>query len=250
MGTSHLLSQSFAHAFEMKFQDRNSTYSYPFLTSWGATTRLVGALIMVHGDQKGLIIPPKVAPIQAVIVPIFKNEEDKKLVMDVAQTLQITFKKAGIRIHIDDTDKSPGAKFYKWELKGVPFRIEIGPRDLAHNQVTVVSRLSSEKKIVTVDALANELPVMLEQLQNALFEHALHKQQQMIKTAHKLADFGPILEQENGAYKTSWCGNNACENELKKYKASIRCILDEQIFDSCFYCDSTAQHTVLIAKSY
>lgn len=252
MGTSHLLSQSFAHSFDMKFQDRNSGYSYPYLTSWGATTRLVGAVIMVHGDQKGLILPPRIAPIQVVIIPIYKTQEDKKNVLEVAHTIMQSLKKQAIRVHIDDTDtKTPGTKFYKWELKGVPVRLEIGPRDLASNQVTVATRLDGLKKTVSLDGLEQEMSLLLDTLHDAMFAKALATQQRLIKTEHRLEEFGPIIDKENGGYKTSWCGNNGCENELKQYKASVRCIIDgDSIFTTCFFCSEPSAHNVLIAKAY
>ena len=147
MGTSHLISQNFAKAFEIQFQDRNGALAYPYLTSWcGATTRLIGALVMVHGDQKGLVLPPRVAPIQLVIVPIFKKGEDSQAILDAAYRIK---KELGdrVRVHVDaDQEKTPGSKFYEWELKGVPLRLEIGPRDLAQNQVVLVDRLGSPNK--------------------------------------------------------------------------------------------------------
>lgn len=252
MGTSHLLSQSFAHSFDMKFQDRNSNIAYPFLTSWGATTRLVGALIMVHGDQKGLVLPPRIAPIQVVIVPIFKSEQDNQLVMDAAYTIAQNLKKEAIRVHIDTTEtKTPGTKFYKWELKGVPIRIEIGPRDLASNQVTIVTRFDGQKKNSPLDAVSDNIKSLLDDIHNAMFDKAWTAQQNMLHTEHKLTTFGSKIDKENGAYTTSWCGNNACENELKTFKATIRCILERPLpFQTCFLCDQESKHSILIAKAY
>ena len=144
MGTSHLLSQSFAKSFEMRFQDRDGKMAYPYLTSWGSTTRLVGALIMVHGDQKGLVLPPKVAPIQAVIIPILKRNQDNSAVLKAVEELAQQLKDENVRVKIDaDDSKSPGSKFFHWELRGVPVRIELGARDLESKHAIVASRVMS-----------------------------------------------------------------------------------------------------------
>jgi len=147
MGTSHVLSQSFAKAFDMKFQDRDEKIAYPYLTSWGVSTRLIGAVVMVHGDQKGLVLPPKIAPIQVVIIPIFKKGQDNAAVLQAARHLATELADNAISVHVDDDEtKTPGAKFYHWELRGVPVRIEIGPRDLEQKQAMVVDRLGLAKK--------------------------------------------------------------------------------------------------------
>jgi prolyl-tRNA synthetase, family I len=250
MGTSHLLSQSFAHAFEMKFQDQNGQMVYPFLTSWGATTRLVGAVIMVHGDQKGLVLPPKVAPFQVVIIPILKKGFEE-MVLDQAKSLAQLLEKSGVRVKVDTDDtKSPGAKFYHWELRGVPVRIEIGPRDIEQKQVVVSDRLGLGKKNVSFDTLTQEIGLLLETIQNEMFERAKAKRASMWHKEAKLAGFGKKLEDESGFYQTGWCGNPVCEEQLKAYKATTRCILPEKTFETCFYCDAPSKHDVLVAKSY
>ena len=153
MGTSHIISQTFAHAFDMKFQDREGNVAYPFLTSWAVTTRLLGAIIMVHGDAKGLVLPPMVAPIQVVIIPIFGKNDDRSAVMDAVDTIKRDL--GSLRVHVDaDDQKTPGAKFYHWELKGVPVRIEIGARDLAQQQAMVADRIGLGKKAVALSELA------------------------------------------------------------------------------------------------
>ncbi len=250
MGTSHLISQSFAKAFNMTFQDRNGTMAYPYLTSWGATTRLIGAIVMVHGDQKGLVLPPRVAPIQVVIVPIFKKEEDKQAIIDQAQSIKSTL--PHIRMHIDfDDQKTPGAKYYHWEMKGVPLRVEIGSRELAERKVNVVDRLGLFKKSISIDTINQELPPLLELIQEKLFERATEKQKSLWHKAAKLAEFGPILAEKNGVYQTGWCGKCSCEDMLREYKATTRCMLEnEKTFEFCFNCDLPSKGDILVAKAY
>ncbi len=249
MGTSHLISQSFAKAFNMTFQDRNGNLSYPYLTSWGATTRLIGATVMMHGDQKGLILPPRIAPIQAVIVPIFKKGDDNAIVLAAAKRIKDAL--GDVRVHIDaDEHKTPGSKFYHWEMKGVPLRIEIGPRDIAQNQVIITDRLTSDKKTVAIDAVAKEVPALLESFQKQLFERAKKKQKSLWHKAAKLADFGPILAENNGVYQTGWCQKRSCEDILREYKATTRCLLDAKTFETCFNCDAPSLGDVLVGKAY
>ena len=251
MGTSHLLSQSFAKSFDMKFQNRNEKVSYPYLTSWGTTTRLVGALVMTHGDEKGLVLPPKIAPIQVVIVPILKKNEDNSAVLEQAKIIVDTLKKDNIRAFLDeDETKTPGAKFYKWELKGVPLRIEIGPRDLANNVCVLSDRLGINKEPVGYDEYVTKVKVALETIQEELFSRAKTRFAALQKKEAKLTTFGPLLEKQPILYQTSWCGNDVCETALKEYKATIRCVKKEKTFDSCFNCDSISTQDVFIAKSY
>lgn len=251
MGTSHLLSQSFAQAFDMKYQNREEKLAYPYLTSWGTTTRLVGAVIMTHGDQKGLILPPAIAPIQVVIIPIFKKGQDKQLIVTAAQKISENLQKEDVRAHIDsDETRTPGAKFYKWELKGVPLRVEIGPRDIENNQAIIVDRLSGDKKTVILTSLAIEIAHMLTIIQRKLFENAQARMQEKWFKGEKLAEFGPIIDQKPGFYQTGWCGNSECELALKEYKASIRCLREEKTLIHCFNCNKENIQDVLVAKAY
>lgn len=251
MGTSHLLSQDFAKSFDMKFQDAQGNMAYPYLTSWGVTTRLVGAVVMTHGDEKGLVLPPKVAPIQLVIIPIFRKEEDKATVMQAVDALAEQLKSKHIRIHIDDDmQKTPGAKFYKWELKGVPLRLEIGPRDVANNKVVIADRLGIAKDAVPIDQVLPFVEQKLTMLQDALFKRAQERLKSMWHKGEKLADFGPVMEKEAGIYQTGWCKDPACEQELKKYKAFTRCLLPEKTTAVCFHCGNPSQVDVLVAKAY
>jgi prolyl-tRNA synthetase len=251
MGTSHLLSQTFAHAFDMKFQDREGKLAYPYLTSWAVTTRLIGAVVMVHGDAKGLVLPPRIAPIQVVIIPIFKTDADKKSLMEIVDKIAFELKSLNIRVHIDDSEhKTPGAKFYTWELKGVPLRIEIGQRDLAQKQVIVVDRLTASKNTLPLDQITQEIPKTLENLQTQMLIHAREKRKKLWHKVATLAEIIKGLAEQPGFYQTGWCRNPACEMKLKEHQATIRCLLDEKTFQTCFNCDNESKGDVLIAKSY
>lgn len=249
MGTSHLISQAFARSFEMKFQDREGTLQYPYLTSWGVTTRLVGALVMTHGDQKGLVIPPRVAPVQVVIVPIFKKGSDPEVVKKTAHDLKAQLQ--SVRTVVDDDDQqSPGAKFYSWELKGVPLRVEIGPRDIENNQVIVADRLDSKKETVAISDFAAHVEQRLEFLQKEMFKRAMQRRDDQWFQGDKLSEFGTKLEKDGGFWQTGWCGSEECERALKKNKATIRCLLPEGAHAECFMCDQKSTHDILVAKAY
>jgi len=250
MGTSHLISQSFAHAFEMKYQDKEGKESYPFLTSWGASTRLIGGLVMTHGDEKGLVLPPKVAPIQVVIIPIFKVGIDNSVIINVVQKLENDLKANGIRVHVDLEDgKTPGAKFFKWELKGVPVRIEIGPKDIENNQAMVADRIGLGKKAIQLGAIVNEIEQLLTTIQTTLFERAQAKVAAMRHISDSLKEFGPQLE-DGKFFQTSWCESGECEAQLKEYKASIRCIIEGLTYKTCFNCGQASTKDVIVARSY
>lgn len=250
MGTSHLLSQNFAKSFDMKYQDHEGNWQHPYLTSWGVTTRLVGALIGSHGDEYGLILPPRIAPIQVVIIPILRKE-GKEAVIEHVKELQKQLQAAGISAHVDlDEHQSPGAKFYEWELKGVPIRVEVGPRDMDQGVVVAVSRIDRDKQVIKVDELAQKLPGMLETIQKQLFERAQKRYEQMWHKVEKLVDFAEQLDKENGIYQTGWCESADCEKELKKHSATIRCVLESTEFKNCFACNKQSVNDVIVAKSY
>lgn len=247
MGTSHLLSQSFAHAFEMKFQNKEGGVSYPWLTSWGSTTRLVGAVVMAHGDDKGLILPPKIAPIQVIIVPIYKTEEQQELVMKTIQ--KIITQCPIIRFHIDTDDhKTPGNKFYHWELKGVPFRLEIGPRDIEAQQGVLVNRLTGEKEKVDFVTLDSNLTTKLEQFQKALYDRALEKRASLMTVQKTLADC--IAHADTHFIKTGFCESRECEKVLKEHRLSIRCLLDSRELSLCYNCGNSSTTDCIVARSY
>lgn len=250
MGTSHLLSQSFAHAFEMKFQNQNGDVAYPYLTSWGTTTRLVGALIGSHGDDRGLIVPPKIAPIQVVIVPILKKEAKDQVLAYVAKLMK-EFQAAGIKVKADlDETQSPGAKFYEWELKGVPLRIELGARDIDAGVVIAVSRLGKEKETVEAANLLTWTQAKLDAIQAELFVRAEKRYQAMWHKENKFEDFSKALETNNGIYQVGWCQMLACEERLKEIAASIRCMLETKEMKQCFGCKMPSLGDVIVGRAY
>jgi prolyl-tRNA synthetase len=247
MGTSHMLSQSFANAFDMKFQDKEGKVAFPYLTSWGATTRLIGAVVMTHGDNKGLVLPPKIAPIQIVIIPIYKTEEDKAKVMEVAHTIKAQLPDTRVFIDTDD-QKTPGNKFYHWELRGVPVRIEIGPRDLQNNQVTVADRLGISKTQVVADQVAAYVTEQLVAIQQAMFSTALERQKAQRIGKEKLTDI--VAVKETNIVETGFCGTRTCEAVLKQHTLSVRCVLETTTFAHCFNCDEQSKSDCIIARSY
>jgi len=250
MCTSHMISQNFARAFNISFQNRNGELAHPYLTSWGATTRLIGALIMTHGDAKGLILPPRIAPIQVVIIPILKADSQEK-VCAYAQELADVLKKAGVRVHLDlDDQKTPGAKFYEWELKGVPLRIEVGPRDLEQKQVVIVSRLTGKKEVILGDTLERIISQKIKEEQDALFARARDYRNKLWFKREKLSEFTQDLETKGGFYQTGWCGDETCEEKVKAAKGTIRCLLPEKEFAHCFSCQKSSINDIIIAKSY
>jgi prolyl-tRNA synthetase len=248
MGTSHRISQSFAKAFNMQFQSKDGTLEYPHLTSWGVTTRLMGAVVMTHGDDKGLVLPPRIAPIQVVIIPILKKNADNSAVIKAAQKIEQDL--TPIRVKIDDDEsKTPGSKFYTWEMRGVPLRIEVGPRDLENKQAMISTRLG-KKIAVPLDSVDEIVANLLDEIQQELFDKAKKRLKAQWHRAEKLSDFGPIMEKNGGFYQTGFCGNPACEQELKKYKSFTRCLLKEKTFDSCFNCNHPSERDVVVAKAY
>lgn len=250
MCTSHRISQDFAKSFGIEFQDRNGKLAYPHLTSWGFTTRSVGALIMVHGDQKGLVLPPKVAPIQVVIIPIFRKGADKQKVLDVAQQIATSLQ-PNVRVHIDaDEHDTPGAKFYRWELKGVPLRIEIGPRDVEQESVMIADRLGEKKEPVRFADAQAYVAQRLDALQESMFARAEKRMKEQWHQAGKLSEFGDNLSKEGGFYQTGWCNNPECEADLKKFKATVRCLLTSKTATECFRCEQPSVQDILIARAY
>jgi prolyl-tRNA synthetase len=250
MGTSHLISQSFAKAFGMSFQDRQGVTAFPFLTSWGATTRLVGALIMTHGDNKGLILPPKIAPFQIVIIPIFTSDNRNDIIA-AAQKLGERLKKQ-FRIFIDTDDtKTPGAKYYHWELRGVPLRIELGPRDLVKEQVMLVDRLGLSKEASSFDNLEKQVEEKLALIQKTLFDRAVERRAKQWHKVKHLATVKDKFEKEGGFYEIGWCGRDICEKKIKEeFLATIRCILPEKRSTICGICGEPSIYDVLVARAY
>jgi len=251
-GTSHNLGQNFAKAFNIKYLDEDQTEKYAWQTSWGTTTRLIGAIVMVHGDERGLKLPPKVAPIQLVIVPIM-FDKTKKEVLDKAETLNSILSK-DFRVEIDARDEyKPGWKFNEWEMRGVPLRLEIGPRDMAKEQVVLVRRDTGEKQIVKEEILKKTVNDLLIKIQENLFNQAKKFLQKNIREASDYSEFKKIIEDKKGIIKTYWCGNRECEDKIKEEtKASIRCIPFEENKASgkCIYCGKKTSTLVYFARAY
>ncbi|MBN1549538.1 proline--tRNA ligase [Candidatus Babeliales bacterium] len=251
MCTSHLISQSFAKAFGMQFQDKTGALAYPYLTSWGATTRLIGAMVMTHGDNKGLIMPPRVAPIQVVIIPIMKKGADEQTLLKAAGYLKEGLEKEGIRVRVDaDTHETPGSKFYKWEMKGVPIRIEIGPRDLLAGTVLCKDRLGMSKESIALNECVVHVTRLLDTIQNELFKRACARRDALLKHGELLEEFGNILAKEPGAYITGWCQDPLCEEKFKPYKATIRCLLKSKDHKVCCVCHEQSLGDIILARAY
>ncbi|MFH1644087.1 MAG: proline--tRNA ligase [bacterium] len=251
MGTTHVLLHSFPESFDIKFQDKDGELKVPYCSSWGVTTRMIGGLIMTHGDQNGLIIPPKIAPIQVVIIPIYKTETDKNLIFSKVEELENQLKAKNIKVIIDNDEQiTPGAKFYKWEIRGIPLRIELGPKDLQNNHVILVDRLEKNKQKVSFDQLTETVLKNLDSLQAKLFERAQKRLKEKWYQGNKLKEFGPKLEKEAGLYQTGWCGSSECEKMFKDYKATIRCVLEENKHSECAVCGKKSGKDILVAKAY
>jgi prolyl-tRNA synthetase len=250
-GTSHNLGQHFARVFDIEYLDRDGEHKHVWQTSWGVTTRLIGALIMVHGDERGLVLPPKVAPIQVVMVPIAFHKEG---VLDKAETIYEDLKAAGFRVELDDRDtQSAGWKFNEWEMKGVPIRLEIGPRDVEKNQVVLVRRDSHEKIFVPVEELADTVNNMLEEIHKGLYDKALAMREDNTHTAHDMEEFKAIVENRKGFIKAMWCGDVGCEDRIKdEFGMTARCMPFEQekLADHCICCGEEARHMVYFARAY
>ena len=247
--TSHYFGDGFARAFDIQFTDKDNKLKYPFQTSWGSTTRLIGAIIMTHGDNNGLVLPPKVAPIQVVVIPVAAH---KPGVLEKAQELTDRIGKF-CRVKIDTSDNSPGWKFAEYEMKGVPLRLEIGPKDIEKNQCVLVRRDNREKYFVSLDNLETEIPKLLDAVQDGLFQAALARRANMTYTAKTLEELKDIADNKPGFIKAMWCGDRECEEKLKEYAGvSSRCIPFEQehIADTCVCCGKPADKMLYWGKAY
>jgi prolyl-tRNA synthetase len=254
-GTSHNLGQNFAKAFEIRYLDKGGVLQHCWTTSWGLSTRFVGAIIMVHGDDQGLILPPRLAPYQLVIVPIYKTDEERAAVLENAQRLQRELVDAGIRVKMDERDgMSPGFKFNDWEMRGVPLRLELGPKDVAKNSVVLARRDRPGKEgkaFVPQQGIAAAVTQTLGEIQKSLYDHALE-----FRKAHTVepADYGEFKAAvEKGFAFSWWCGRSDCEEKIKdETKATMRCIPLEQPGGSgkCVFCDKAANEKAIFAKAY
>lgn len=249
-GTTHYFGTGFAEAFNITFQDKDKVLKPVHQTSWGASTRLIGAIIMVHGDDSGLVLPPYVAPTQVLIVPI---QQQKDGVLEKSRELLASLESKGIRASIDDSDKSPGWKFAEAEMKGIPIRIEIGPRDLEQNHCVVVTRYNHEKTLISLDEVVSKIPSLFEKIHNAMYQVALDNVKNNTRPALTYDEFKEIIDQKGGYVKMMWCGDQACEDKIKEEtSATSRCIPFEQehLGDICPVCGKKAKMEVYFAKAY
>lgn len=248
-GTSHNFGDNFAKAFGIQYSDKTGKLQYVHETSWGVTTRLIGAIIMVHGDDSGLVLPPKIAPTQLVIVPIAQHKEG---VLDKASELKDRISKIA-RVKLDSSDKMPGWKFNEYEMKGVPLRLEVGPKDIENNQVVLVRRDTREKIMVSMDDLENKITELLGLMQVELLEKARNSAEEKTYSAVTLDEFMEIANTKPGFIKAMWCGDRACEDKLKEVAGvTSRCMpfAQETIGDKCICCGKEAQSLVYWGKAY
>jgi prolyl-tRNA synthetase len=260
-GTSHFLGQNFAKAFDIQYLDQNNELQYCWTTSWGVSTRMVGAVIMVHGDDQGLILPPKIAPIQLVIVPIWRGEEEKEEVLKAVEDITAALRQAqdtalgrSVRYKVDDREEySPGWKFNEWELRGVPLRLEIGPRDVAKGQVVLARRDDGKKIAASQEGLAQRVDALLTDIQQSLFARAKRFLDENSFEIDDYEEFKGIIERDDGFIYAYWCGSDECEATIKEEtKATIRCIPFDQKGETgrCILCGDEAEEQVIFARAY
>lgn len=248
-GTSHYLGDHFAKAFGIQYSDKEGKLQNVHQTSWGVTTRMLGAIIMVHGDDSGLVVPPRIAPIQVVIVPVAQHKEG---VLEKANEIKERISKIA-RVKLDDTDKMPGWKFNEYEMKGVPIRLEVGPKDIEKNQVVLVRRDNREKIVVPMDELEVQIPKLLDEIHNSMYEKAKKRMESKTNIAKELDEFKEVVESKGGFVKAMWCGDKECEEKIKEVTgATSRCIPFEQeeISDTCVCCGKKAKKMVYWGKAY
>ena len=248
--TSHYFGDGFAKAFDITYTDKENKAVHPHQTSWGCTTRMIGGIIMTHGDDRGLVLPPAVAPIQVVIVPIAAHKEG---VMERCAALRDALRDAGVRVKMDDSDQSPGWKFAEYEMKGVPLRLELGPRDLEQNQCVAVTRHDGAKQFISLDGITDTVKALLVAVRDGMYEKALANREQHTFVCHSLDEVTKALEGGDGFIKGMWCGEEECEDKVKEATGvGSRCIpLDtEDLGPVCMCCGKPAKHMVLWAKAY
>ncbi|SDL84778.1 prolyl-tRNA synthetase [Catalinimonas alkaloidigena] len=253
-GTSHFLGQNFAKAFDVKFASKEGGLDYVWGTSWGVSTRLMGALIMAHSDDNGLVLPPKLAPIQVVIVPIFKKPEQLDQLRERAEQIQKALKAQGVSVRFDDRDtQTPGWKFADWELKGVPLRIAMGPRDLENGTVELARRDTGTKETVSADGIAELVPRLLDEIQQSIYDRALRYRQEHTTPVSSYEEFKEVLDSKGGFVLAHWDGTSETEEKIKdETKATIRCIPLEgdETPGTCIYSGKPSQRQVLFARAY
>lgn len=249
-GTSHNFGDGFAKAFGIQYTDKDNKLKYVHQTSWGMTTRLIGALIMVHGDDSGLVLPPKIAPVQVDVIPIMQNKDG---VLNKAYEVKEALVKAGLRVKVDDTDKKPGWKFSEQEMRGIPVRVEMGPRDIEAGQAIIVRRDTREKTTVAIESLAEEIKNILEKMQTEMLERARTHREAHTYVATNYDEFKDVVANKPGFVKAMWCGDQACEDKIKEETtATSRCMPFEQehLSDVCVCCGRPAKKMVYWGKAY
>jgi prolyl-tRNA synthetase len=254
MGTSHFLGQNFAKAFDVKYTNKEGKQEYVWATSWGVSTRLMGALIMAHSDDEGLVLPPNLAPIQLVIVPIFRTDEEKELVFAEAEKIKKCLTQINISVKFDSRDThKPGFKFAEWELKGVPLRIGIGPRDVANQTIELARRDNKTKQVINASELLTVIPELLKDIQNEMYQKALNFRNDNITEVNTWDEFVSVLENKGGFIAAHWDGTSETEEKIKELsKATIRCIpLDNKTEEGqCVLTGKSSSQRVLFAKAY
>ena len=252
-GTSHFLAQNFAKAFDVKFADRDGKLNYVWATSWGVSSRLMGALIMTHSDDRGLVLPPKLAPHQVIFIPIYKNEEQLKSISEVVKDLRYKLNEVGVSSKFDDREtKRPGEKFAQHEIQGVPVRITIGPKDLEKNSLEIFRRDTFEKQFIKINDSVEYVLQLLDQIQDNLFKKALNFRDENITEVDNFEDFKNILEAKGGFISAHWDGTDETENKIKELtKATIRCIPQgAKTTGKCVFSGKPSEQRVLFAKAY
>jgi len=252
MGTSHFLGQNFSKPFDVKYLDENNVETFAWQTSWGVSWRLIGGMIMTHGDDKGLVLPPKIAPIQVVIIPIYYSKEDRENIVQKARQIKDSLSNSDIRVHLDDRDHlTPGFKFNDWEMRGIPIRIEIGPKDIAKNQIVLARRHNQTKISLDIDGLTEKTLSELKNIQKEMFDAAKKILDERVVRVSEYQQFKKELE--NGKMiDCSWCGNQTCEDKIKEETgADLRVIpSDNTKAETCIYCKNSGTTNVLFARGY
>jgi len=253
MGTSHFLGQNFSKPFEVKFADKDNVENFAWQTSWGVSWRLIGAMIMTHGDDIGLVLPPKVAPVQVVIIPIYYSDEEKQKVLKKANEIQNIFVKKNIRVHVDDREElTPGYKFHDWELRGIPLRVEIGPKDIEKNKVVLAKRHNKEKLDLSFDEINEKIESILDDIQKQMLVAAKKILEKMTRDVSNYDEFKSELE-KGGFLQSPWCGKEECEAKIKEEtSAEIRVIPFESENSSkkCVYCNEQSVSIPIFARGY
>ena len=251
-GTSHNLGQNFAKAFDVTFQTKDNQEEWVWATSWGISTRLVGAVILTHGDEKGLRLPPKIAPVQVIVIPISKDDQQTAEVKAYLNPIIAALERSGVRVQVDWTDNSPGFKFNEWEMKGVPLRMEAGPRDVQQGNVVLARRDTGEKQVLAKNEAVEKIPYLLENIQQGLFDQALKFREENTHNIESYDEFKKVIK-KGGFVRCGWDGTEKTETRVKEEtKATIRCIpFDENPSGlTCVFSRQPAKHEVIYAKAY